>query len=574
MSNRHQELTSPEQTASGQTTTGKESSNPLMADSLPKTIQFNDPPLSRGYTLGSGEDTTASTNVHGEVKLTASIDGQAKTITEASLRRYLKLEDDGGITSLPNTEIFEQLALMGYATDSNKLTFQKGNFSPPWRFFIHTILHCLSPRKTSWEQFSSNLATAIICLTPSTSPPPIPKTTPTAEEPALMPHESPLQSVHSLGCYEGSVLLNELMDLVTQLTNKVRSLENELMNTKKVYGSAITKLVNRVKKLEKQGRSLIEELDMDADFSLVPPHDEEIQEKISDDTEVLLEEEEPTELVEDQGSGEKGEQEVTTADTALNTASVPFSTASATPEVSTAAESLSKKQVQEERLGYEEAIRLQEQIDEEERKRIARDAEIAKQLQEEYDKVGKKEVVSEVDIAHVIDWDDPALGVRYHALQNRPRSVAEVRKNMMVYLKNHGGYKMKDFKGISYDDIRPIFEKSLVQEKYNSSELTEDKEIELWVKLKMLFEPNAKNLLELQKYMHDPLKWWLYDMCAVHHVSTEKGQDIFMLVEKDYPLTKGLATLMLSNKLRVDQQSEMADELLTKIYNIANKSRK
>ncbi|GJS42174.1 putative ribonuclease H-like domain-containing protein [Tanacetum coccineum] len=58
---RHQELASLEQTASalaipGQTATGKESSNPLMADSLPKTIQSNDPPLSRGYTLGSGED--------------------------------------------------------------------------------------------------------------------------------------------------------------------------------------------------------------------------------------------------------------------------------------------------------------------------------------------------------------------------------------------------------------------------------------------------------------------------------------------------------------------------------------
>ncbi|GJS21801.1 hypothetical protein Tco_0450433 [Tanacetum coccineum] len=118
------------------------------------------------------------------------------------------------------------------------------------------------------------------------------------------------------------------------------------------------------------------------------------------------------------------------------------------------------------------------------------------------------------------------------------------------------------------------FSSRKVQERYNSSGLTEDKEIELWVELKMLFEPNVENLLELPKYMHDPLKWWLYDMCAVHHVSTEKGQDIFMLVEKDYPLTKGLATLMLSNKLRVDQQSEMADELLTKIYNIANKSRK
>ncbi|GKD08774.1 hypothetical protein Tco_1188459, partial [Tanacetum coccineum] len=99
---------------------------------------------------------------------------------------------------------------------------------------------------------------------------------------------------------------------------------------------------------------------------------------------------------------------------------------------------------------------------------------------------------------------------------------------------------LKDF---DRDDLTKLW--SLVQERYNSSGLNEDKEIELWVELNMLFEPNAEHLLELQKYMHDPLKWWLYDMCAVHHVSTEKGQDIFMLVEKDYPLTKGLATLML-----------------------------
>ncbi|GJS64476.1 hypothetical protein Tco_0679040 [Tanacetum coccineum] len=48
-----------------------------------------------------------------------------RTITEASLRRHLKLEDNGGVTTLPNSKIFEQLALMGYATDSDKLTFQK-----------------------------------------------------------------------------------------------------------------------------------------------------------------------------------------------------------------------------------------------------------------------------------------------------------------------------------------------------------------------------------------------------------------------------------------------------------------
>ncbi|GJS66666.1 hypothetical protein Tco_0681230 [Tanacetum coccineum] len=105
-----------------------------------------------------------TTDDNGEVKITATIDGHSMTITEASLRRHLKLDDHDGITSIPNSEIFEQLALMGYHTESDKLTFQKGAFSPQWRFLIHTILHCLSPKKTAWEQFSSNIATAVICL--------------------------------------------------------------------------------------------------------------------------------------------------------------------------------------------------------------------------------------------------------------------------------------------------------------------------------------------------------------------------------------------------------------------------
>ncbi|GKD11225.1 hypothetical protein Tco_1190910 [Tanacetum coccineum] len=70
----------------------------------------------------------ATTDDNGEVQITATIDGHSMTITEASLRRHLKLDDHDGITSIPNSEIFEQLALMGYHTDSDKLTFQKGAF--------------------------------------------------------------------------------------------------------------------------------------------------------------------------------------------------------------------------------------------------------------------------------------------------------------------------------------------------------------------------------------------------------------------------------------------------------------
>ncbi|GKA51194.1 hypothetical protein Tco_0744390 [Tanacetum coccineum] len=66
---------------------------------------------------------------------------------------------------------------------------------------------------------------------------------------------------------------------------------------------------------------------------------------------------------------------------------------------------------------------------------------------------------------------------------------------------------------------------------FSSTEPTDDKERTLWVKLKRLFEPNTDDTLwKLQRYLHDPLKWRLYDTCGVHHVSTEREIDIFMLL--------------------------------------------
>nr|GEX72370.1 hypothetical protein [Tanacetum cinerariifolium] len=61
----------------------------------------------------------------------------------------------------------------------------------------------------------------------------------------------------------------------------------------------------------------------------------------------------------------------------------------------------------------------------------------------------------------------------------------------------------------------------------------------------------------------------LYDTCGVHHVTT-KDKEISMLVEKDYPLRKGLAIGMISYKLQVENYSQMANDLILKIYKIAN----
>ncbi|GKC44304.1 hypothetical protein Tco_1062026 [Tanacetum coccineum] len=102
--------------------------------------------------------------VNGEVQLQALVDGKKIIITESTIRRDLQLEDAEGTDCLPNATIFEQLTLMGYEKLSQKLTFYKAFFSPQWKFLIHTILQCLSAKTTAWNEFSSTMASAIICL--------------------------------------------------------------------------------------------------------------------------------------------------------------------------------------------------------------------------------------------------------------------------------------------------------------------------------------------------------------------------------------------------------------------------
>ncbi|GJX67635.1 hypothetical protein Tco_0303362 [Tanacetum coccineum] len=94
----------------------------------------------------------------------SNVDGKAVVVSEASVRRDLYLNDEDGTACLTTNEIFENLALMGYEPASDNLTFYKGLFSPQWKYLIHTILHCLSLKSTSWDQFSTNLASIIICL--------------------------------------------------------------------------------------------------------------------------------------------------------------------------------------------------------------------------------------------------------------------------------------------------------------------------------------------------------------------------------------------------------------------------
>ncbi|GJY45186.1 putative ribonuclease H-like domain-containing protein [Tanacetum coccineum] len=276
---------------------------------------------------------TASTSANGEVELTATIDGQEKTITEASLRRHLKLEDHGGIPALPNSEIFEHLALMGYETDSDKLTFQKGHFSPQWRY--------------------------------------------------LQPHTR-TYAAHSL-------------------TNKVFS---NMKRVSRDYSRVDIPLFPTMITTPETSPSRII-----SSPSLSPQHTPRKEQSMK--------------LLEDIGSGEKAASDVSKCLLVVILLREPE------PEKKT------KKQLQQERLGHEEALR---------------------QLHEEINKAGQERVVAKDDQAHVIDWSDPA---------------------------NQGGYKMSYFKGMTYEKIRPIFEKVWDQ---NHTFIPKDSKIEKKVMKRSRFD--------------------------------------------------------------------------------------
>nr|GEV83914.1 hypothetical protein [Tanacetum cinerariifolium] len=97
-------------------------------------------------------------------RLQALVDKKKVVIIEATIREVLQLDDVKRVDCLPNEEIFAELACMGYEKPSTKLTFYKAFFSSQWKFLIHTILQSMSAKHTSWNEFSSVMASAFICL--------------------------------------------------------------------------------------------------------------------------------------------------------------------------------------------------------------------------------------------------------------------------------------------------------------------------------------------------------------------------------------------------------------------------
>ncbi|GKA72299.1 hypothetical protein Tco_0778515 [Tanacetum coccineum] len=167
--------------------------------------------------------TAKAKTVNGEVQIQALVDGKKVIITETSL------------------------TLMGYENLTQKLTFYKAFFSPQWKFLIHTILQCISAKTTVWNEFSSTMASTVICLATNknlTFPKPI------TDEVANAEHVPTHYNDPLFSC-EDRLQLKELLELCTKFSERVLDLEN----TKTFQAAEITKLKERVKKLERRNKS-------------------------------------------------------------------------------------------------------------------------------------------------------------------------------------------------------------------------------------------------------------------------------------------------------------------------------
>ncbi|GKB37522.1 putative ribonuclease H-like domain-containing protein [Tanacetum coccineum] len=204
-----------------------------------------------------------------------------------------------------NSTIYDSIVKQFWQTATVR-TIDNGN-----QELVATIdgLATMGPKSDGWDQFSSNIATALIWIhvpllptmlagaaedqgeglaipyephhtpidpVPSTSQPPIPPTikpphsspprpidrqdtedpkpqgldSGNIHESPLMSHEASLPEGNTSGSFDDSLQLKELMEIVPKLVLRIDNLEKELQQTKNTHGNAVLTLVERVKFLE------------------------------------------------------------------------------------------------------------------------------------------------------------------------------------------------------------------------------------------------------------------------------------------------------------------------------------
>ncbi|GJY56754.1 hypothetical protein Tco_0455869 [Tanacetum coccineum] len=414
---------------------------------------------------------TASTLDNGEMEIIATIDGKVKIVTEASIRRHLKLEDSDGISNLPTTEIFEQLALMG-----NMRRASNGYSGVDIPLFPTMLVQGpnLQGQGLTVQSDSHHTTTS----GPSTSPP-------------------YMQTTH----------------VFYTIVKKVESFESDLKQTKLTYGVAFTKLIVKVKMLKKEVK--LNKAKRRA--KIVVSDDEDAEKDTSKQGRSLIRDIDQIQgflvhmMLRIRGGFEDGSRvhtysrrrrTVSTGSGEISTGEESVSTVGALMLVSTAG--MDQGSIPSPSASKDKAIRLQEHLDEEESQRISRDAEVVKRLQEEIDASERQRMAQVHQAAQGFtdaEWDDilarvaadedlvqqlqagekyseEDLPMKLVELVNQRKKffaqqIAEAKRNklmipsqqkayMSTYIKNQeGGYSIKQLKSLSFEQVKEIFEATM-----------------------------------------------------------------------------------------------------------------
>ncbi|GJU37462.1 hypothetical protein Tco_1185816 [Tanacetum coccineum] len=151
----------------------------------------------------------------------------------------------------------------------------------------------------------------------------------------------------------------------------------------------------------------------------------------------------------------------------------------------------------------------------------------------------------------IVDWKDTCF---------------DRKENMMYYQIIRAEGSSKNYKIFSemlddFDRQDVLDLHTLVQERYDTTS-PEGYDLLLWGDLKILFKPNEEDEIWKNQQDYNLISWRLSDSCGIHMFLMHTGIAIHMMIEKKYPLTQEMLSRMLSIRLEVDQESEMAFELL------------
>nr|GEV11715.1 hypothetical protein [Tanacetum cinerariifolium] len=603
-----------------------------------------------GHKLMLSRATATVKKVNDDVQLRALIDGKKVVVLEAIIRRDLHLDDADGVKCLPNEEIFEELARMGYEKPPQKLTFYKAFFSAQWKFLIHTLVQCLSAKRTAWNEFSCSMAFAVICLATGRKfnffKYIFDSMVRNVDSPSkflmyprflqvVMDHQGDDMTTHNTR-YTSPALTHKVFANMRRVGKGFSCAETPL------FASMLKKRVKRLERKHKSKHSGFKRMGKVG-----------TAQRVESSTDIVLETNEKVVAMDAESQGRINQEVVNAASKGVNAAEptifddedvtmimaqtlIKLKAEKAKLLDEQIAQKLHDKEVQktvardkQEKANIERALELQKinmvgykieyfrgmtynkvrPIFEMEYKKVQtlfkpdKDVQKPKKkrvadetlLQESFKKLKATEVsrskstqeipsndpkeMTEEDVQNmlesvpvpefkvealhvkypIIDWEIHIEGSRTYWKIIRVGGIAEAYQSFEDMLK-----------GFDREDLVSLW--NLVKEKFNSAVPSEDKEKVLWVELKRLFEPDADDVLwKLQRYMHAPLTWKLYTDCGVHHVSSTREHDIFMLTEKDYPLSNAVMILMLSGKLQVKEDNEMARVLVMKNFMEANK---